>query len=410
MKRTTLVLALGLVSFAACQRAGPRTSTYVSRDSMGIGIIESRSPAWRLGEEWRVDSTPVFDLSGEDDEELFRIGRPHRLANGELVLFNGGNCEVRFYGESGEGLGRVGRCGKGPGEFGEYASIWPWRADSIVVVQQRERVTFVARNGQIGRIERIPTANEMPIVYVEGTLDDGTFVLRGIPAPAGPEGLDVETSTNTLFLARGLSGALQIVGTYPAAVWEYTEFGGSIGRNQVAFSSATEFAVGGREIYVGFPDRYEIRVHSSDGVLKRIVRRSFNPTRVEKRDIDWLMERRLAQVPEAANRAIVRQAFRDLRHAEVMPAFGVPVWPGGSEGGPAMLVDADGDLWVFEYYRPGEYRNRWTVFSADGVWLGTVSLPDFLEPSEIGKSEVTGTWRDENTGFVHIRRYRIVKP
>jgi hypothetical protein len=92
-----------------------------------------------------------------------------------------------------------------------------------------------------------------------------------------------------------------------------------------------------------------------------------------------------------------------------MPAFGVPVWPGGAAGGPAMIADAAGNLWVFAHYRPGEYRNQWTVFSPDGAWLGTVTLPDALTPSQIGPDFVLGQWVDDDE-FVHVRRYRLIKP
>jgi len=131
---------------------------------------------------------------------------------------------------------------------------------------------------------------------------------------------------------------------------------------------------------------------------------------VEQRDVDWLMERRLREVEGAENQRTVRQAFRDLRHAERMPAFGPPTWPGGAEGGPAMLVDTDSNLWVFVHYRPGEYRNDWSVFSEDGVWLGTVTLPAHVRPSAIGEDKLLATWEDNQTGFVHVGRYRIVKP
>jgi hypothetical protein len=91
-----------------------------------------------------------------------------------------------------------------------------------------------------------------------------------------------------------------------------------------------------------------------------------------------------------------------------MPTFGTPVWPGGADGGPAMLVDEEENLWIFQHYRPGEYRNDWTVFSSDGVWQGIISLPENLTPSQIGPDFVIGSWTDE-TGFVHIRRYRLIK-
>ena len=68
-----------------------------------------------------------------------------------------------------------------------------------------------------------------------------------------------------------------------------------------------------------------------------------------------------------------------------------------------------GNLWVFSHYRPGEYQNHWTVFSPDGVWGGTVTLPDGFRPSQIGNDFVIGRWTDD-TGFVHVRQYGLIKP
>jgi hypothetical protein len=356
-----------------------------------------------------VDPAPDADVSGQDDEALFRIGSARLLPDGRFVFFNGGACEVRFHARSGERLTTVGRCGEGPGEFEESAALWPWHADSIVVVDQLVRVTVLAGDGTVGRTTRLRTTTDLPLPFIRGVLEDGTFVVAGLRDPVGRTSPGVEAGTFTLGLLRSLEDAPRTIGTYAGPVFEYTEFGGRLGRGALAFSSATQFAGGGRRLFVGFPDRYDIHIYSADGTLQRIARRPFTPVPVEQRDVDWLMERRLAQVEgEDAQRA-VRQAFRDLRHAEVMPAFGPPVWPGGSDGGPAMLVDAAGNLWVFVHYRPGEYRNDWTVFSAEGIWLGTVTLPEHLTPSSIGADELIGSWTD-STGFTHIRHHRIIKP
>ena len=74
-----------------------------------------------------------------------------------------------------------------------------------------------------------------------------------------------------------------------------------------------------------------------------------------------------------------------------------------------MLVDVEGNLWVFDYYRPGEYRNHFSIFSPDGAWQGTVILPDRVRPSQIGEDFLVGTWTDD-MGFVHIRQHRLKKP
>jgi hypothetical protein len=378
------------------------------RDSVGVQIVENVSPSWAEHLEWQVDTVPDLDLSGQEDERLVRPSNARLLADGRIVFFNGGACEVHFYSPAGQRLGAVGRCGRGPGEFEEYASLWLWRGDSVFVVDQLMRVTVLGSDGSIGRVVRLPTTAEMPVASIRGVLADETLVLTGLRDPGARPSPGVEAAQSSLALLRGFEDTPQFVGSYPGPVFEYTELNGRIGRNALAFSSSTQFAAGGDRVFVGLPDRYEIHAYAADGTLQRIIRRPFTPVKAEQRDIDWLMERRLAQVEGAENQRIVRQAFRDLKHAEAMPAFGPPTWPGGAEGGPALIVDAEGNLWVFVHYRPGEYRNDWTVFSADGVWLGTVALPGRLTPSQIEADHVIGSWSDD-TGFVHIRRHRITK-
>ena len=409
MRYPAICYACVVMQLVACTSPDGPARTFAVRDSAGVQIVESHSPAWDLAETWRVDSIPDVDVSENADEELFRIESARLLPGGGFVFFNGGACEVRFHAPSGEHLTSTGRCGKGPGEFDEFGGLWPWRGDSIVVVDQLMRVTVLAGNGRLGRTAQLPTAADMPLPFIRGVLDDGTFVVAGLRDPMGRSSPGVDTGQSTLGLLPSLEDTPNVTRIYPGPVFEYTEFNGGLGRGRFAFSSSTEFVAGGRNAFAGLPDRYEIQVYSAEGHLQRIIRRAFTPVHVEQRDIDWLLDRRLTQVEGEDNQRIVRQAFRSLRHAAQMPAFGTPVWPGGAEGGPAMLVDAEGNLWVFVHYRPGEYRNDWTVFSSDGVWLGTVTLPQRLTPSEVGRNVLIGSWEDE-TGFRHIRRHRIIKP
>jgi len=410
VRRKSLYLASGLIPLVVgCRDAGLATASHSVRDSAGIQLVESKEPSWREGEGWSVDSIPDLDLSGRDDEGLGRIGSPLLLDDGRLVFFNGGNCEVRFYSASGQFQSATGRCGEGPGEFQEFAALWPWRPDSILVIDRLIRVTVLGSDGGIGQVTRLPSTEGMPIPLIRAVFDDRTLIAAGPPELGPPPGPDVATDTISLGMLGGLEDTVRFLGTYPGTTWEYSEMNGRIARSRLAFSSATCFAAGASRLFVGFPDRYEINVYNASGTLERIIRRAFEPVPVEQRDVDWLMERRLREVEGADNQRAVRQAFRNLRYAEHMPGFGPPTWPGGAEGGPPMLVDTEGNLWVFIHYRPGGYRNDWSVFSSTGVWLGTVTLPDRLVPAEIKGNHLIGKWTDE-LGFEHVRRHRVIRP
>jgi hypothetical protein len=407
MRTGTIVLCCSILQLPACEsEVGGRG--YVVRDSADLEIVDNMRPAWGVGEGWVVEPYPDLDVSGQEDDELHNPRDPLLLDDGRLVFYNGGTCEVRIYDDTPALLSAWGGCGEGPGEFTVFGGIWSWTGDSLLVVDQLPaRVSVFDSHGGLGRTALVPTLDEMPIPFVLGVFGDGTLVTSGLRDPAGRSSPGIEAGRRSVALVQDWASP-QLLGMFPGPVWEYTEWNGRVGRGRFAFSSATEFTVDRRRLFAGFPDRYEIRVFRTDGTAERIIRRRFESIRVAQRDIDWLLERRLNEVEGSENEQIVRRAFRDLQYADVMPSFGVPTWPGGADGGPSLLADAGGNLWVFDHYRPGEYRNRWTLFSPEGVWLGGVSLPDHLVPTHIGPDFVLGLWTDDE-GFVHIRRHRINK-
>lgn len=66
-------LALTTLTLATCTVADPSSGT-VERDSLGVTIIESASPAWAESEGWSVEDEPVLDFS------VSGTGEPHELA------------------------------------------------------------------------------------------------------------------------------------------------------------------------------------------------------------------------------------------------------------------------------------------------------------------------------------------
>lgn len=402
------VILLG--AFIGCSGAMEEAVTYTVSDSAGVEVIHSTRPAWRDEEAWSVDPDANLDLSGADDEDLYNLRSPRLLDDGRLVLYNAGTCEIRVYDEMVRIVLAWGGCGEGPREFEEVLGIWSWQADSFVVLDQiPQRWSVFDPDGELVRTGLVQGSADMPLPLVREVLPNGTIVVTGSRNPGGRETPGIEVSQVSLGLIDDLESAPRIIGTFPGRVLEYDVWNGLPSRNVLPFSGSTAFATGDDRLFIGFSDIFAIHDLDLEGRLHRIIRRSFTPVPVTGDDIEWLLQRRLGEVESAENQRAVRAAFRELQHADVMPAFGVPAWPGGAAGGPAMLVDDLGNLWVFEHYRPGEYANNWSVFSQRGVWLGTVTLPDQLVPAQIGRDFVLGRWSDED-GFVHVRRHRIQKP
>ncbi len=410
MRYRGVFLALLTIPVSTCDADSDRDATYVVRDSLGIRIVENLLPAWTDSEVWRVDPDPEFDLSGRTDPELYLPISPYLLNDGRTVLFNSGTCEVRFYDDDGRFLKASGGRGGGPGEYLESAQIFPWWGDSLLVFDYDQlRIAILDGEGELGHTALVPNSGEMPRPIVKGTFADGTLVLSSPRDPVGRLSPGLEEAKLVVGLIRELRDTVNSVGTFPGGVWDYYESFGTRRRKRLAFGGTTEIAVGRQRFFLGFSDRYEIQVMASDGTLETVIRRAFRPVPVTRNDIDLVMERLLAKAEDAEGRRRVRQLFIDLQHAVVMPAFGNPVWPGRPVRRPGMIADATGNLWVMDYYRPGEYANNWCVFSPQGIWLGTVTLPNQFRPTQIGTDYLLGEWFDE-LNFTHIRRHRLTKP
>ncbi len=130
-----------------------------------------------------------------------------------------------------------------------------------------------------------------------------------------------------------------------------------------------------------------------------------------------------APAPRAASPPIIRDsagitiveggtaAFeRAQQYLEDMP------FPGQFPPYSRILVDAEGNLWVEGYRWPAPWAvppdppdTHWSVFDADGVWLGRVTVPGRFLVHDIGTDYVLGTWKDHDD-VAHIREYALVKP
>jgi hypothetical protein len=75
--------------------------------------------------------------------------------------------------------------------------------------------------------------------------------------------------------------------------------------------------------------------------------------------------------------------------------------------GPALMTDAEGNLWAQRFSPPGDTSNRWGKFDPDGRFLGHVALPSGLDVHEIGNDYILGLAVDYEIGIQQVRMYRL---
>ena len=132
-----LVTAAGLVAIASCEPRvdretaesdAPATLQHEIHDSAGIPIVANRAPApgSRLG--WVTGDEPVVSIGTRDASDVFqfyRVGGATRLADGRIVVANGGSNELLVFDADGNHLDAWAGQGEGPGEFWYLSTVRP---------------------------------------------------------------------------------------------------------------------------------------------------------------------------------------------------------------------------------------------------------------------------------------------
>lgn len=390
-------IAVVLPWLAACGADAPASSGVVVRDSAGVAIVENAAPAWGEGEGWRVEAEPAVDIGvfeGDSAYEFFRIVGAVRLSDGRIVVANAGTSELRYFDDAGRYLKSVGRQGSGPGEFERMTGLNLLPGDSLLVYDGGlRRATLVDGEGAVVRSFALPEG----VSGLAGRFTGGGYIGTASVGFGGemPQTGVYQPEVDYLrFLEDG--AVTDTIVRHPGSQ-SYLRIGASsieIVRG-IPFGRTEARAVSGDRLFLANTERYDIAVYGSEGGLLRRIRRLVEPRPVTEADLARFMEARLAGVEEA-DRPRVRGLYDGIPIPETFPAFA------------SLLADARGHLWVERYRGPGDGDDArvWTVFDAEGRMLGDVKLPPGLEPTQIGRDYVLGTWTDAYD-IQHVRLHRL---
>ena len=414
---------LGVIAFSGCDRAGtgaPEGQNPVGaevHDSAGIPIVENRAPApgSRLG--WVVGDEPVVSIGTRDASDAFqfyRVGDATRLADGRIVVANGGSNELLVFDADGNHLDAWAGQGDGPGEFWDLSTVRPWPGDSLIAGDsQQGRASIFDLAGAHGRTMSLrgppdATTREMAAAgqaadagpvdvephVVLRVLPDGTLLTR---TPRGyAQGFHRWESSYALMGADGSTRAS--LGNYLgnqvfAAFYEQDDGNFAVIPLWHPFGKATLTTAWGDLAAIGDNETYEIRAYHGDGSLARIVRRDHETRIPTQSEQDEVFRDRFAGLSEEDREPRMAVAA-NVPLVESFPAYS------------SLRGDARGYLWVAQFKLPdAPYEGTvWTVFDREGRALGFVETPGGFGVFEIGEDYILGSATDElGVEYVQLR-------
>ncbi|MEX2280873.1 MAG: 6-bladed beta-propeller [Gemmatimonadota bacterium] len=397
------LIVLLVVCVGACTDDRPPAATEV-RDSAGVRIVQNHRPAWSSSSTWRLSSEPAVDFGPADT--LYRIGPIVRLNDGRIVVANGSSSELRVYSADGKPLRRIGREGAGPGEFRDISRMFAIANDSLLVFDiLLRRASVFDPQGEFARAY-IPPSLPNAAPMIEGRFGDGTLLVAS-QSPPTPDRRGLVRNRRSLWRLPEGAAAIQLAETPGREIFYQELPTGQVDFRRPYFGHAAYHTAGPDRLYWASTDTFEIKVHSLDGKLISLIRKQHDYQSVSPASASPIIEKHVATLSDAATAASVRRHLSSMPVSGHAPALGWPAW--ASLSAPELQVDADGNLWVVEFFMPDEERNARTVFDRDGVWLGSVRLPPRFMPRQIGSDFILGKWTDD-LDVEHVRVYQLIKP
>lgn len=410
------LLLAGLIAATACDRpadtvAGlPGEVSFLERDSAGVLVATTLGTRARALAGWVVDTVPEYqigEVGGEDPYLFSRIEGVQQFSDGRVVVLDGANCDLRFFGTDGVFLEQKGGRGEGPGEFQPNSScdLEPSPGNDSLYVHVRSTVSLF--DGQ-GRFSRRVTASSwvgrrVPRVFGVG---GGRFLGHDRSMPLFNE----NPAARTAGLAPGPGMAYYALfdADTGVPVWEGAFQGAHEyrimpdGLYYLPFDIWPAAILGSDRLFLtlGEDQGPEILEYDLSGGLRRIIRLAEAVVAPSRADIDKLVEFRLApwdMTPEDREHFTEVQLgdYAEMPLPEIMPVFS------------RLLVDDVGWLWAELYRFDVRAPMTWLVFGPNGEGFGSVDMPPDLDVRQIGRDFVLGVWRDE-LEVEYVRRHALI--
>jgi hypothetical protein len=383
-------------------RVTERDSTITFRGaSLTLHIVENPATPAADEPEWRLDDTPELDIVGEGvgTQALFRVGGAVRLADGRIIVADGGSTRLRVFDAAGREGPPIGRSGEGPGEFRDFSYLGHLPGDSIVVADFRlARISVFDAAGRLRREARWGATPESPRSSIIGVFADGSLLSRGFVAVETPPPRGLRRYPSTYYHLAADGTLADTLGDYAGSETYFVPIDRGFQVENGRFQKTSWFVAAGDRFHVAQSERYEVRVFRSDGTPLLSIRREHQARPIQSADIAAERLARLEPVIDDEQRVSMDRVLSEMPVPDIMPAFD------------RIAVDDELNVWVRDYRPAWETgSDTWTVFAPNGRRTAQLEMPRGLEPTHIGSDFLLGTRKDDDEAE-HVLLYSIRKP
>lgn len=371
------------------------------RDSAGIRVVMNSKPTWTTAQQLRLSAAPTLVIGeGSDDAQLLtRVRGAFYLSDGRILVADGGSNELRIFDAQGKHLKTFSRSGDGPGEFRSMQDVFLLAGDTIAVLHDRASVsrftgdgTYITRTNDRGATEFGRPGATMQSVALALNGGARLLVRALMDPPTRGMGVAFDATAQLEVLNRDAS-TTRPLGELPFMQASADKSGASkpwLGAEAVLATDGTQF-------YYGYGTTYELIRYTAAGQPNLIVRRAWTAPKVSRREYEQFTDEWLSRWSKAKGAALAekRREFLAGDYFKTLPAFS------------ALVLDRTGRVWArtpaaidaavagsLNGYPIG--ASTWSVFGANGVWLGDVKMPARFSPTDIGDNYVLGIARDDD--------------
>ncbi len=362
---------------------------------------------WGPGEGWTVSAEPLVRIGAVDgprDQLLDGVVAAVRMSNGDIVLGEWTTGELRRYDTEGTLVWRAAGQGEGPGEHRVLMFVGLIPGDTVVTWDARlNRVQLFDPDGAPMRTFRVeaPWSGAPPtgVIGVSGRQLVHTF---GADAEEPEDGIVRWPAVRIATLSLE-DGGVRVVMDVPGREVRADANEEFVQVMEYPFGKGPRYSVSAGWLAVVDTERFSVRsVSLDDGAVTAILRRDEPVREVTDEDVDAYVDWMTAGSVAAGLH--VPPGLRDQPMAPTLPALA------------SIHLDAGGNLWVEPHSRHGSQVPPFQVYTPDGEWMGTVSVPPGLQQEnlglpvrlEIGDDYILGVWRDE-LEVEYVRMYGLVK-